>query len=152
MRKTPQPRRTCDCGQALVWHRRSASWVCPEVDRIAPAAAGILHPSEQMRVAPHVTCLPGELVDPDQEPSLRELAVRGVNTVEQVKANHAIGGKPIPMSRDSQLTFHCSDCGFRSPSTSAMMNHLMNLSHTRAENPLGEVLNPGGQRRATRSV
>lgn len=146
MKKTAQPRRTCGCGEPLVWHRRAAAWYCPVLDDEAPAIAGILKPSGDAHLR-HVTCYPGELVDDSQEPTLRELAVRGVNTVEQVKQNQAIGGKPVVVSRNHRLMFNCSDCGYRTESTQAMMNHLISRGHNRAENLEGEVLNPGGKPR-----
>jgi len=156
------------CKLDLVSYDRAGCWVCPEIQD--SPLVGLIEPTKSVYVereqgnprgvwtgrARHTTCLPYELFDEDFEvtPAI-EYARTGKLPSPQAGGRTPDGrrqivdsrGVPVvrgPGSRESLDTFQCDGCGFRSPSRTRVISHLMGLSSgcqsTRAEAPSGEVI------------
>lgn len=148
------------CKADLVFYEKAACWACPEVcgsslvglaePKRAPevehegqAAYGATRPFTELAL--HTTCLPGELFDEDIEvtPAVeyaraggRDRAMWMPQSASAAVANGVL--RPRNRNPESQKTYQCSDCGFRSPSPNHMSDHLYRERHEFGETPKGE--------------
>lgn len=117
----------------------------------------------------HVTCMPAEFWDEDFEvtPGHQFARTGSMKKPEDIAAmreterreHRRTGAKESiaklpphgPGSREQLGTFSCSDCGYRTPSDNAMMEHLRREGHGYGESPSGKRVQPSASTR-TRPV
>lgn len=125
------PRLKCKCGLVLEFMTEPHAWCCPVVIERHSHAAGRLNPvlfPAPFVMDEHITCLPAEVVDEDDQPLHDTRRARGMAVVDPPKMG--------PAAMERAKTWWCNDCGFRSPSAVAMTSHLQRHGHSGAENAL----------------
>lgn len=167
----------CKCGKPLIFYQRAGCWLCPEAEDTP--LAGLIDPKRSAEVQrggmrfiilaeAHITCMPAEFWDEDFEvtpghefartgsmPKPEDIAaMRETERREHRRtgAKESIAKLPPhgPGSREQLGTFSCSDCGYRTPSDNAMMEHLRREGHHYGETPSGKRVEPSASSRPRR--